>query len=185
MEKSRRLTACVFCGSSHGASPQYQKSAQELGSILGKSEIKLIYGGGSEGLMGSLASEYSVYRHDIKGIVPFFLKDIIKHDSGAQHIFTENLGERKKLMLDEADFFIAMPGGIGTFDEIFEILATHQLNRSNKPMGLLNVEDFFTPFLDLLAHLKRSKFIRKEYSQDLILECSPSKLVQLLIKKLP
>ena len=185
MKKFKQLTACVFCGSSYGASPKYQKSAQELGSILDKSEIKLIYGGGSEGLMGSLASKYSEGRRDIKGIVPLFLKDIIKNDSGAQHVFTENLGERKKLMLDEADFFIAMPGGIGTFDEIFEILATHQLNRSNKPMGLLNVEDFFTPFLDLLAHLKRSKFIRKEYSPHIILESSPFKLVQLLIKKLP
>ena len=110
---------------------------------LAKSNIELVYGGGNEGLMGTLASSYLQTNNKIKGVIPHFLKHILKSESPVNHIFVEDLGTRKKIMADQSDFFIIMPGGIGTFDELFEILAMNQLNLCKKPVGLLNVEKFF------------------------------------------
>ena len=148
MNQSDNLSVCVFCGSSFGASSSYRQSAENLGEILAQFKTRLIYGGGNEGLMGALASKYLQGRNDLKGIMPFFLKDMIRLELNSNHIFVEDLGERKKMMSDQADLFIALPGGIGTFDEVFEILAIQQLNISNKPIGLLNVKNWLykSPF---------------------------------------
>lgn len=181
MDEFGNLSACVFCGSSFGTSVSYRKSAEELGEFLAKQNIKLIYGGGNEGLMGSLASKYLKCGNDLKGIMPFFLKDLLELKFDYNHIFVGDLGERKKMMSEQADFFIAMPGGIGTFDEIFEILALQQLNRNSKPIGLLNVENFFNPFMDLLTHLELSGFIGGRQMKLLFLESSPSRLLKILV----
>ena len=181
MKQTNRLTACVFCGSSPGSRDAFQESAKKLGTLLAKSNIELVYGGGHEGLMGTLASSYLQKSNKINGIIPHFLKYILTSESSINHIFVDDLGERKKIMAGRSDFFIVMPGGIGTFDELFEILAMNQLNLSNKPIGLLNVENFFDPFLDLLAHLKKFSFIRTDPKNQLFCQSSPEKLLAMLV----
>ena len=181
MNKTSRLTACVFCGSSPGSINAFQESARKLGVLLASSNIELVYGGGDEGLMGALASSYLQTSNKIKGVIPHFLKHILKNEDSVNHIFVEDLGERKKIMVGQSDFFIIMPGGIGTFDELFEILAMNQLNLCKKPIGLLNVENFFDPFLDLLTHLKKFSFIRNDPKNHLYCQSSPEKLLAMLI----
>ena len=181
MNNTYRLTACVFCGSSFGSKDAFQESAKKLGFLLANSNIKLVYGGGNEGLMGTLASSYLQTSKKVKGVIPHFLKDILKSENLVSHIFVEDLAERKKVMAGESDFFIVMPGGIGTFDELFEILAMNQLNLCKKPIGLLNVDNFFDPFLDLLAHLKKFSFIRTDPKKNIHCQSSPEKLLAMLV----
>ena len=181
MNETNRLTACVFCGSSPGSIDAFQESAEKLGALLAKSNIELVYGGGNEGLMGTLASSYLQAGNNIKGVIPHFLKHILKNENSVNHIFVEDLGARKKIMAKQSDFFIAMPGGIGTFDELFEMLALNQLGLSKKPIGLLNTKNFFDPFLDLLTHLEKFGFLRSDAEKQLFCQASPEKLLATLV----
>ena len=181
MKKTGKLTACVFCGSSLGSIDAFQESAEKLGALLAKSNMELVYGGGNEGLMGTLVSSYLQAGNKVKGVIPNFLKHILKNENSVNHIFVEDLGERKRIMAKQSDFFIAMPGGIGTFDELFEILAMNQLGLSKKPIGLLNTENFFDPFLNLLTHLERFGFLRSDSKKQMFCQASPEKLLAMLV----
>ena len=181
MSKTDGLTACVFCGSSHGSIDSFQESAKKMGALLAKSNIGLVYGGGNEGLMGTLASSYQEAGNKAKGVIPYFLKHIQKNHNSVNHIFVEDLGERKKMMEKQSDFFIIMPGGIGTFDELFEILAMNQLGLCEKPIGLLNTKNFFDPFINLLTHLEKFGFLRTDAKEQLYIQASPEKLLAMLV----
>jgi uncharacterized protein (TIGR00730 family) len=152
---------CVYCGSGNGAKPAYQQAAATLGKALADNGIGLVYGGGSLGLMGAVARSTLQNGGYVTGVIPAFLseKEMMLRDVD-ELIVTENMHERKQLMFDRSDAFVALPGGIGTLEELVEQLTWSQLGRHHKPIVVANIDDFWTPFLNLLRHMKADAFIR-------------------------
>jgi len=173
----RRL--CVFCGSSTGKRDAFQQAARELGSLLAASNIELIYGGGNCGLMGVLADEVLKNGGRVIGVIPEGLmgKELAHLQLTKLHVVTD-MHKRKALMSSLADGFIALPGGFGTFEELFEVITWGQLGQ--KPIGLVNVEGFFDPVLELMDHAIREEFVRPEQRQLLVSSSSPKELLQML-----
>jgi uncharacterized protein (TIGR00730 family) len=154
-------SVCVYCGSGRGLNPAYTKAATILGKALGENGISLVYGGGGLGLMGDVARATIAHGGKVTGIIPEFL--LAKEhalEAADELIVTKDMHERKRLMFERSDAFIALPGGIGTLEELVEQLTWAQLGRHNKPIVVANIENFWTPFLDLLAHMKADAFIR-------------------------
>jgi uncharacterized protein (TIGR00730 family) len=152
---------CVYCGSGTGADPIYVEAARELGRRFAESGIRLVYGGGSVGLMGELAA--AVLRHGghVTGIIPRFLSDRERLLHGVDElIVTEDMHARKRLMFERAEAFVALPGGIGTLEELVEILTWSQLGRHEKPVLLANIGGFWNPLLALFDHMTEQGFIR-------------------------
>ena len=152
---------CVYCGSGPGVDPSYTEAARTLGRTMAYDGYGLVYGGGSLGLMGEVAR--SVLKHDghVTGIIPEFLSEREKmlrdvHDL----VVTEDMHERKRMMFDKSDAFVALPGGIGTLEELVEQLTWSQLGQHTKPIVLANIEGFWRPLLELLAHMRNEAFIR-------------------------
>jgi uncharacterized protein (TIGR00730 family) len=161
MKNTLIRSVCVFCGSGNGSEPVFLESAEMLGRLMAENGIRLVYGGGSHGLMGAVAR--SVLRHGghVTGIIPDFLKTKEVMLEGAQEmIVTNDMHERKRLMFEKADAFVALPGGIGTLEEVVEQLTWAQLGQHNKPILLANIEAFWKPLLVLLAHMREFQFIR-------------------------
>jgi uncharacterized protein (TIGR00730 family) len=154
-------SVCVYCGSGRGLNPSYSNAAMTLGRTLGERGIRLIYGGGGLGLMGDVARSTIAHGGAVTGIIPEFLLSKEKAlEAVDELIVTNDMHERKRLMFERSDAFIALPGGIGTLEELVEQLTWAQLGRHNKPIVLANIDHFWTPFLDLLAHMKSDAFIR-------------------------
>jgi uncharacterized protein (TIGR00730 family) len=152
---------CVYCGSGKGNNPDYARAAQTLGRALAESGIGLVYGGGSLGLMGEVARATLDHGGRVTGIIPAFLSEREQMLRAVDElIVTEDMHERKRLMFERSDAFVALPGGIGTLEELVEQLTWSQLGRHRKPIVVANVEGFWTPFLNLLAHMKSDAFIR-------------------------
>ncbi len=158
--KSER-NICVYCGSGLGLNPAYATAARTLGQSLAQAGIGLIYGGGSLGLMGEVARATLDGGGRVVGIIPGFLteKERMMRDVD-ELIVTKDMHERKRLMFERSDAFVALPGGIGTLEELVEQLTWVQLGRHTKPVVVANVERFWDPFLSLLAHMKADTFIR-------------------------
>ena len=175
----RRL--CVFCGSSTGKRDAFQQAARELGSLLAASNIELIYGGGNCGLMGVLANEVLKNGGRVTGVIPEGLmgKELAHLQLTQLHVVTD-MHKRKALMSSLADGFIALPGGFGTFEELFEVITWGQLGLQQKPIGLVNVEGFFDPVLELMDHAIREEFVRPELRQLLVSSSSPRELLHML-----
>ncbi len=152
---------CVYCGSGLGLNPAYKEAAQTLGAAMAHNDIGLVYGGGSLGLMGEVARATLENGGRVTGIIPQFLveKEAMLRDVD-EVIVTENMHQRKQLMFDRSDAFVALPGGIGTLEELVEQLTWVQLGRHTKPVVVANIDDFWTPFLSLLTHMKTDTFIR-------------------------
>lgn len=156
-------SVCVYCGSGTGANPEYAEAARSLGRDLAHNHIRLIYGGGSLGLMGEVARATLRAGGKVTGIIPAFLSEKEKMLKEADElILTEDMHQRKKLMFERSDAFIALPGGVGTLEELVEQLTWSQLGRHKKPIVVANIAGFWTPFLNLLAHMKADTFIRPE-----------------------
>lgn len=152
---------CVFTGSNKGARPTYVQAAEALGKELVKRELGLVYGGASVGLMGVLANSVLAERGEVIGIMPRFLTGKEIGHKGLTALYeVESMHERKAMMVDLADGFIALPGGFGTLDELFEILTWAQLGLHQKPVGLLNIAGYFDPLLNFVKHVSREGFIR-------------------------
>ena len=152
---------CVYCGSGTGQNPSYGVAATVLGQDLARRGITLIYGGGGLGLMGRVAKATIAGGGHVTGIIPEFLRSKEKAlDSVDDLIVTSDMHERKRLMFEKSDAFVALPGGIGTLEELVEQLTWAQLGRHTKPIILANIDGFWTPFLELLAHMKAETFIR-------------------------
>ena len=152
---------CVYCGSGPGGDPDFVAAAREFGRSLALNGIRLVYGGGSIGLMGAIAS--SVMEHDgaVTGIIPDFLSAREKPFAEAQElIVTRDMHERKRLMFERADAFVALPGGVGTLEELVEQLTWAQLGRHKKPILLANIRKFWDPLCALLDHMQELQFIR-------------------------
>ena len=146
---------CVYCGSSPGTDPIFVETAQKFGQILAQNGITLVYGGGSRGLMGALA--LSVHEHGgrVIGVIPEFLKVRERMFTGAEEIIvTRDMHERKRTMFERADAFVALPGGLGTLEELVEQMTWAQLGRHKKPILVANVNGFWDPLLALIAHMR-------------------------------
>ncbi|OKL43053.1 TIGR00730 family Rossman fold protein [Pseudovibrio exalbescens] len=156
-------TICVYCGSGEGTNPAYAKAAETLGRLLAQNDIRLVYGGGSVGLMGIVARTVLKHNGTVTGVIPEFLKNReVMLEEAHDLIVTSDMHERKRLMFEKADAFIALPGGIGTLEELVEMLTWAQLGQHQKPVLLANVDGFWEPLKTLLQHMQQEKFIRDE-----------------------
>ena len=152
---------CVYCGSGPGTRPAFGEAARRFGQILAEKGIRLVYGGGSGGLMGALAESVLDHGGYVTGIIPDFLTEREHLLMRAQErIVTRDLHERKRIMFERADAFVALPGGVGTLEELVEQLTWAQLGRHKKPILIANIEHFWDPLLALLAHMEELQFIR-------------------------
>jgi uncharacterized protein (TIGR00730 family) len=155
---------CVYCGSSDGADARFAEAAEELGRMLATEGIGLVYGGGGEGLMGRLARSTLAAGGYVTGIIPTFLIRKEHPLTAIQEMLVvENMHERKQTMFDRADAFIALPGGVGTVEELVEQLTWAQLNRHAKPILIADIGGFWRPLLALLAHMRIEGFIREGF----------------------
>lgn len=153
---------CVYCGSGPGLDPHFGEAAQALGIEMAKRGIGLVYGGGNLGLMGIVSRAVLDHGGQVTGIIPEFLKSREQVLPGKQElIITANMHERKMLMFEKADAFVALPGGIGTLEELVEQMTWAQLDRHKKPIIIANIANFWKPMLVLLAHMRENAFIRE------------------------
>jgi uncharacterized protein (TIGR00730 family) len=162
-------TVCVYCGSGPGTNPNFVKAATLFGKTLAAHSVGLVYGGGSIGLMGAVATGALDAGGKVTGIIPSFLTERESALRGAQElVVTRDMHERKKLMFDRSDAFVAFPGGVGTLEELVEQMTWAQLGRHAKPILMANIDGFWNPLLTLLAHMKETAFIRPSLSVEIL-----------------
>ena len=152
---------CVYCGSGPGSDPAFVQAARSLGTILAKNNIGLVYGGGSVGLMGEIAGAVIAHGGQVIGVIPSFLENREHANTRGDLIIVRDMHERKQRMFDEADAFVALPGGVGTLEELVEQLTWSQLGQHGKPIILANINNFWNPLLALLEHMRAERFIRQ------------------------
>lgn len=167
LSKIRKI--CVYCGSGPGTNPAFAQAARDFGKILAENAVGLVYGGGAVGMMGEIAA--AVVRHggQVNGIIPEFLmarEHALETTQGL--IVTRDMHERKRRMFEMADAFVALPGGVGTLEEIVEQMTWAQLGRHKKPILLANIAGFWEPLCALLDHMKMLEFIRGDLHFDLL-----------------
>ena len=170
---------CVFCGSNSGTNPAYQEAAVNLGRLLPERGIELVYGGGNIGLMGVLADAALQSHGRVIGVIPdSLMAREVGHPGLTELRIVKSMHERKALMSDLSDGFIAMPGGFGTFEEFCEIVTWSQLGIHSKPCGLLNVEGYYDPLLELFDHAVCEGFLREENRRLVLEDCDPAGLLE-------
>ena len=171
----------VFCGSSPGRKPEYAAAAAELGRLLAARDLEVVYGGARVGLMGALADATLAGRGTVIGVIPSRLVEHeIAHARLTKLHIVETMHERKALMAELSDAVIALPGGSGTLDELFELFTWKQLGLHRKPIGLLDVAGYWQPMLGFLQHAVNERFLRAEYLEDLQVEGSAAGLLDRL-----
>ncbi len=171
----------VFCGSSKGANPIYEGNALELGQFLAENGIQLIYGGGNVGLMGILADAALKHGGEVIGVIPgFMIPNEVAHKALSQLIIVETMHERKQVMSNISDGVIILPGGFGTLDEFFEMLTWKQLHLHDKPIGILNINNYYDHLLSHFDLMVQEQFLR-EVNRDLIIA---SDTIKSLVKRM-
>lgn len=177
-EEFNMKRVCVFCGSNHGVRPAYAEAATALARHLAKLGIGIVYGGGNVGLMGVLADAAMAAGGEVIGVIPhsLFVKEV-GHAGLSQLHIVDTMHERKAMMADLADGFIAMPGGWGTFDEFCEILTWAQLGLHSKPCGILNVEGYYDTLLAMFDHSVAEGFLKPAYRPMILTATEPQDLV--------
>lgn len=171
----------VFCGSSPGIRPEYTAAAAELGRLLAERDLQLVFGGASVGMMGAIADATLDAGGRAIGVIPNQLMEAeVAHARLTQLHVVETMHERKKLMSDLADAVIALPGGIGTLDEFFEMFTWSQLGLHRKPLGMLNTAGYWTPLLGALQHAVNERFLRAEHLATVIVSPEPTPLLDQL-----
>ena len=160
---------CIFCGSSMGFDPIYKEKAAELGHVLADHGCELLFGGGSVGLMKVIADVMMERGCKVTGTITKHLLDMhVGHDGIDELIVVESMAERKKILEDMADGFIALPGGIGTMDEFFEAYVLSQLRVFDKPVALYNVNGYYDGIVEFIKHIANEGFMRREHAENLI-----------------
>lgn len=155
---------CIFCGSAKGNDPKYMKLGTMIGELLVKNKISLVYGGASIGLMGAIADSVMKNGGTVIGVIPKSLVDYEVAHSGLSQLFVvDNMHQRKQLMYDNADAFLSLPGGMGTLDEMFEVLTWAQLKYHSKPSYIFNFEGFYDSLLSYLKHSNGEGFVKNEH----------------------
>lgn len=168
----------VYCGSKKGNSSQYEAAAKALGQEMVKRDLELVYGAGRVGLMGVIADQMLAGGKEVLGIIPQKLVDReVAHRGCTELIIVETMRDRKWLMAERGDGFIAMPGGIGTLEELFEIMTLNQLHYIQKPLALYNVNGYFDQLLGFLSHAKAEGFLYPEQEELLIVSDDPGELL--------
>ncbi|KAI3596202.1 Lysine decarboxylase family [Cupriavidus necator H850] len=171
-------SVCVYCGSSPGNRPEYAEGARLLGRTLAESGLALVYGGGKVGLMGIVADAVMEHGGSAIGIIPdALMQKEVGHRGLTELHVVRNMHERKQMMADRADAFIAMPGGVGTFEELFETFTWLQLGYHDKPVGLLNVAGFYDGLLGFLAHAVQEGFMKQVHADLLHVADTPAGLL--------
>ena len=183
-EKSSKIRKiCVYCGSGPGTDPAFVESARAFGAVLAKNGIGLIFGGGSVGMMGTVSKSVLDHGGEVTGIIPEFL--VVREHAmrGADNlIVTRDMHERKRKMFELADAFVAMPGGVGTLEEIVEQITWVQLGRHRKPILLANIKGFWDPLCALIDHMKGLEFIRGDLNFDLLVADRVADILPMLQK---
>jgi uncharacterized protein (TIGR00730 family) len=170
---------CVFCGSSRGSRPEYVQAAKQLGRLLARKKLDLVYGGARVGLMGEIADTVLAEGGEAVGVMPEFLLDKgIAHEGLSDLRIVASMHERKRVMAELADGFIALPGGFGTLEEFFEALTWAQLRMHPKPCGFLNTCQFYRRLLEFLDHAVDEQLLKKEYLSMIIVEDDPETLLE-------
>jgi len=173
------MNVCVFCGSNPGAHDDYADAARELAAALVRDGSSLVYGGGSVGLMGILADEVLRLGGRVTGVIPRTLWEReVGHRSLTELHIVETMHQRKRLMADLSDAFIALPGGLGTLEEIFEIWTWAQLGMHEKPVGFLDVRGYYAPLMTFLDGAVEERFVREEIRRIAIVESQPEALLR-------
>jgi uncharacterized protein (TIGR00730 family) len=177
---------CVFCGSNAGARSEYAEAARALATVLAERKLGIVYGGGNVGLMGVLADAALEHGGEVIGVIPRKLveKEVAHHGVTELRI-VETMHERKALMNDLSDAFIALPGGFGTLDEFFEVLTWSQLGFHGKPCALLNVAGYYDGMLAMLDHAVTERFLRPAHRELVIADTDPLRLLQRLSAFVP
>lgn len=170
---------CVFCGSSSGSEAIYTLKAHDLGRLLAEKNIALVYGGSNVGLMREIADTMMEAGGKVIGVMPHTLIEReVAHTGISEFHEVETMSERKALMDDLSDAFIAMPGGIGTLDELFEVMSWNQLELMDKPVALFNVADYYNNLMKFLDHSVNQRFVKPEHFQNLICESDENLLLE-------
>lgn len=170
---------CVFCGSNPGANGIYADAARQVGQLLAREGIALVYGGGSVGLMGELANAVLGAGGEAIGVIPHALwAREVGHRELTDLRIVETMHERKAMMADLADAFIALPGGLGTFEEIFEIWTWAQLGLHSKPVGFLDIDGFYAPLMEFLDSAVRARFLKPQHRAIAIIERDAAELLR-------
>ncbi len=168
----------VYCGSNLGESPAFYQAAQDMGKTIAERGSRLVYGGGKVGLMGTVADAVLAHGGEVIGVIPTFLREKeVAHQALTELIETADMTERKTKMITLSDAFIAMPGGIGTYEELFEVLSLSQLRLHAKPIGILNIEGFFNPLISLMQQTAAQGFMPKANLGLLCVADNPSDLL--------
>ncbi len=177
-----KLTSiAVYCGSMKGTKPIYAEKAAELGALMAKDNIQLVYGGGKVGLMGVIAQSVIHNGGNVVGVAPHFLmqREVVNHDLHLLHA-VDSMHERRLMMIDLSDGFIAMPGGYGTLDEIGEVLMLTILGDRKFPVGFLNIDGFYDPMIAMLDKMMSDGFLQSAYRTNALFADNPSDLLALM-----
>ena len=178
--QKKTYTVCVFCGSKSGNNIKYLKLANTLGKKLAERNFNVIYGGGNSGLMGALAEGVLAKNGSLVSVIPKFFKNKIDVIKSKKEIITEDLFDRKKIMIKNSDIFIALPGGFGTLDEVFELIALNQLSLINKKIIILDINNFWYSLKNLIKDLKKNGFLYTNKNKNIIFKNSVSEVIEFI-----
>ncbi len=174
-------SVCVFCGSQQGTRDEYLAAVRELARVCAERDLTVVYGGGHVGMMGALADEVLARKGRVVGIIPrHLMRPELAHRGLTELHVVESMHERKRVMAERSDAFVVLPGGYGTFEEMFEMVTWLQLQLQSKPVGILNIEGYYDRLLDFLRHAASEGFIRPEHWDLIIVE----HVVELLLDRL-
>ena len=175
--RKKTYTVCVFCGSKSGNNIKYLKLANTLGKKLAERNINVIYGGGKSGLMGALAEGVLAKNGSLISVIPKFFKNKIDIIKSKKEIVTKDLFDRKSTMIKKSDFFIVLPGGFGTLDEVFELISLNQLALIDKKIIILDINNFWHSLKNLIKDLKKNGFLYTNKNSNIIFKNSISKTI--------
>lgn len=180
-DTNKLFSLCVYCGSSDRIDAAYLESACAMGAAIAKHGLRLIYGGGGTGMMGAVADAALENGAEVLGVIPKrFHTTELAHTRLTELRVVENMHVRKAMMAELADAFVALPGGFGTFEELFEVLTWAQIGMHSKPVGVLNVQGYFDPLLHLIEHAQSQGFLYSEHRSLLTTEADPDRLIRAL-----
>lgn len=186
MTTTQRFTLCVYCGSRHGAAPEYAAAARELGTAIGARGWSLVYGGGNVGLMGEVADAALAAGASVVGVIPeSLMRREVGHRGLTELQVVPDMHERKRRMAERADAFVALPGGIGTFEELFEVWTWRQLGYHDKPIGVLNTGRYYDRLIEFLAHSVGQGFLDERQSRSVAVAPDVSSLLDALSAQSP
>jgi len=176
----------VYCGSSLGVDPTYREKAIKLGEMMAKENCGLVYGGGAIGIMGAIADSVLKHGGSASGVIPKFLDQIeITHNGLTELYVSENMPERKNKMYELADGFVALPGGIGTLEELFEVYTWRQLKIHDKPIGILNINGYYDHLIAHINHMVSEGFLQKKHTELIFVRNEPRELLNEMLKVIP